>query len=150
MKYFTIQELCKSSTAEKYHISNTPSPEIQRNLISLVERILDPLREALGKPVFVSSGYRSEQLNEKVGGSKTSQHMMGEAADLYLKTGSNLEIAKKILELHLPYDQLILEKGDITSPSWIHVSYSDRQRRQCMYFNGKKYLRCSEDLIKRL
>ena len=82
MKYFTIKELCKSSTAVQKKIDNTPNSEIVNNLEKLVEYILDPLREKYGKPIIVNSGYRSQALNKAVNGSKTSQHMKGLAADI--------------------------------------------------------------------
>ena len=72
MKYFTIKELCKSSTAEQKKIDNTPNSEVVNNLEKLVEHILDPLREAYKKPIIVTSGFRSAELNAKSNGSKTS------------------------------------------------------------------------------
>ena len=77
MKYFTIKELCKSNTAIKYGIDNTPTPEVEQNLIALIENVLDPLREAWGSPIIINSGYRCPILNKAVGGSKTSSHMSG-------------------------------------------------------------------------
>jgi uncharacterized protein YcbK (DUF882 family) len=77
MKYFTIKELCKSSTATSCGITNVPNKEIERNLEELVHFILDPLREAYGKSIKVNSGYRCPELNKIIGGSKTSQHMKG-------------------------------------------------------------------------
>jgi uncharacterized protein YcbK (DUF882 family) len=74
MKYFTIKELTKSGTALRHGINNTPDKKSLRNLEKLIDFILDPLREAYGKPIVVSSGYRCEKLNRIVGGAKTSQH----------------------------------------------------------------------------
>ena len=87
MKYFTINELCWSETASKYKIKNTPTEEIKEHLSELVENVLDPLREAWGGPIIVSSGYRFPELNQKVGGSKTSSHMSGYAVDLVPENG---------------------------------------------------------------
>lgn len=81
MKHFTIQELCKSTVAEERLIDNTPSDVITEQLTALVDNILDPLRDAYGSPIFVSSGYRSVQLNMVVGGVNSSQHRLGQAAD---------------------------------------------------------------------
>src|SRR5690606_11146330 len=86
---------------------------------------LDPLREAIGRPVNVSSGFRNEAVNRLVGGSKTSQHRFGEAADINVPGMSVTEVIAKIKELKLPFDQVIDEFG-----SWVHVSYGPRQRRQ--------------------
>ena len=85
MKYFTIKELCNSSTAVKLNIDNTPNSEIVNNLEQLVYYILDPLREAFGKAIYVNSGYRCLNLNKAVGGSDTSQHCFGLAADITAK-----------------------------------------------------------------
>lgn len=126
MKYFTINELCKSETASKHKIDNTPSAEIITNLTLLVNNILDPLREAWGRPIIVTSGYRCKALNKIVGGVPTSQHQQGQAADI--STGS-IEENKKLfdlaIKLKLPFDQIIDEYGY----KWVHISYSPRNRR---------------------
>lgn len=129
MKYFTINELCKSTTAQQNRIDNTPSLEIVKNLEQLVTNILDPLREAWGKPIFVTSGYRCKKLNAKVGGSKTSQHVLGQAVDIKTDSVSNnKKLFQLIQSLKLPYDQLINEYNY----SWVHVSFGPRNRRQIL------------------
>lgn len=140
MKYFTIDEMCKSNTAKARKIDNTPTEEVKKNLQNLIEYILDPLREKYGKPIIVSSGYRSDKLNRAVGGSKTSQHRFGQAADIHAVVNSrknNMEIFKLIKDMKLPYDQLIYEYGDNTGPDWVHVSYGPRNRRQIVYVKKK-------------
>jgi uncharacterized protein YcbK (DUF882 family) len=130
MHYFTIKELCSSSTAARKKIDNTPNSEIVYNLTQLVENILDPLRKEYGKPIQVNSGYRCDLLNKAIGGSPTSQHCLGLAADI--TAGSKLENRKLFIlaqKLHLPYDQLIDESGY----SWIHISYSDNPRKQILH-----------------
>ena len=130
MKFFTIKELCKSSTATLKRIDNTPNAEIVNNLEQLVDNILDPLREEYGKPIKVNSGYRSQALNDAVGGSKTSQHKYGLAADI--TAGSRLENKKLFIlvqKMNLPFDQLIDEK----SYSWIHISFSKNPRKQILH-----------------
>ena len=108
MKYFTIKELCKSSTATLKRIDNTPNSEIVNNLEQLVDNILDPLREKYGKPIKVNSGFRCPELNKIVGGSKTSQHLTGFAADITAGTVSeNKKLFDLIQQLDLPFDQLI-------------------------------------------
>lgn len=130
MKYFTMKELTKSSTADKLGIDNTPTPEASVALSNLVTHVLDPLREMYGKPITVNSGYRCTKLNAAVGGAKTSQHMRGEAADI--TAGSKTE-NKKLFELirdNLPFDQLI----DESNYSWVHVSYvsTSKNRKQIL------------------
>lgn len=130
MKYFTIKELCKSSTATAKKIDNTPNSEIVSNLENLVEYILDPLREKYGKPIMVNSGYRSPALNKAVNGSKTSQHMKGLAADITAgSVTKNKVLFNLVQELNLPFDQLIDEKKF----RWIHVSYSNKPRKQILH-----------------
>lgn len=120
MKYFTINELSLSSTAQKYLIDNTPDKPSIANMTLLVDHILDPIREAWGKPIKINSGYRSKALNSKIGGSKTSDHMLGRAADITAgSTTQNKKLFDLILTLGLQYDQLIDEKGY----KWIHISY---------------------------
>lgn len=136
MKYFTIQELCKSDTATKRGIDNKPGLIEEANLINLVNYILDPLREAYGKPIRVNSGYRSAALNKAIGGAATSQHMSGQAADI--TAGSRKENQKLfdlIQKIKLPFDQLIFEKGSVKEgPDWVHVSFNPaRDRRQILY-----------------
>ena len=148
MKYFSIKELCYSDTALKYKISNTATKEIEYNLTKLVDAVLDPLRELYGKAIHVSSGYRCEALNKKVGGSSTSQHKYGQAADLQVlnKDGSvNTSETRKLYDLavknKLPFDQIILEKGTMQNPIWVHISYDEKRgRRQKLYYNGKSYI----------
>lgn len=119
MKYFTIKELTKSSTAETKGIDNTPTPEVERNLTALVDNILDGVREIYGKPITVNSGYRCPELNKAVGGSATSDHVKGFAADI---TGGSKEENERLFYLikyNFNFKQLIDEKDF----SWVHVSY---------------------------
>ena len=119
MKYFTLKELTRSTTATAKGIDNTPTPEVEKNLTLLVENVLDPLREIYGKPITVNSGYRCPELNKSVGGSKTSDHVKGFAADI---TGGSKEENERIFNIikhNFHFKQLIDEKGF----SWVHVSY---------------------------
>ena len=132
MKYFTINELCASSTAARLGIKNVPDEEVKSNLIALVDNILDPLRDSYGKPIIVSSGYRSLSLNRILGGSKTSQHVKGQAADISCTNTSlegNKEIFDLILSMNLPFDQLIYEFGNDVGPAWVHISFSKNANR---------------------
>jgi hypothetical protein len=133
MKYFTIAELSNSATAKKRGLDNTPSQAVVANLTKLVDNVLDPLREAWGRPITVSSGYRSPNLNVAVGGVKNSQHVQGQAADLVAGSrAENKSLFELILKLKLPFDQLIYEKGNAQGPQWIHVSYAATNRRQVL------------------
>ena len=131
MKYFTIKELTKSDTALRRGISNVPNEQQENNLRKLVETILDPLREKYGKPIIVTSGFRCKKLNKILGGSKTSQHQTGEAVDIR-SVQDTIEENKKIFdlikEMDLPFDQLINEYNY----DWIHVSCSDKNRKQIL------------------
>lgn len=132
MKHFTIYELTKSATASRKGIDNTPDEGAIKNLIRLVDNILDPLREAWGAPIIVTSGYRCGRLNKAVGGAAKSQHQYGQAADIRTvsdKPEDNKKLFDLIRELKLPYDQLIDEYGY----NWVHVSYSSRNRRQILH-----------------
>ena len=129
MKYFTIKELSHSDTAVARGIDNYPAAEAIPNLPKLVENVLDPLREKYGKPIRVSSGYRSAILNRSVNGATSSQHRLGEAADITV--GSKEENRKlfEIIRLELPFDQLIDERDF----SWVHVSFREgRNRKQVL------------------
>ena len=133
MKYFTIQELTASATAKRKGIDNTPDVKAVASLTALVANVLDPLREAYGKPIVVTSGYRCPKLNRAVGGVARSQHTKGEAADIRTLSNrrwENDQLFKLIVKLKLPFDQLIDEHGY----SWIHVSYSEgKNRRQVLH-----------------
>lgn len=133
MKYFTIEELCQSETAEKLKINNNPTQEIIEHLELLIECLLDPIREAWGSAIIINSGYRCEELNKAVGGSKTSVHKLGWSADIRPKNGKMEEFKKFIVEFIQTriWDQCILEKSGNTE--WVHISLfnnSGKQRRQ--------------------
>ena len=127
MKWFSIKELSHSDTATAKRIDNTPSRSVVENLEALVFNVLDPLREAYGKPITVSSGYRNDVINMLVGGEETSQHKTGEAADITTGTKEGNKWLYDYIFRHLPYDQLI----DEYDYSWVHVSYTEhRTNRQ--------------------
>lgn len=133
MKYFTIKELSASTEARKMGIDNTPTAEAVDKLTALVEAVLDPLRNRYGHPIHVSSGYRCPRLNKAKGGSATSQHMTGEAADIYVTSAKDKAMLFSLIYYLLPFDQLIWERGTYEAPAWIHVSYREgRNRRECL------------------
>lgn len=121
MRYFTFQEFERSDTAYKLAIDNTMPEAARKNVAALVDTVLDPLREAWGGPISVSSGYRCPELNRNIkNASKTSQHMTGEAADISVGNPvDNRRLAQKLLDLKLPFDQLINEHDW----AWVHVSF---------------------------
>lgn len=138
MKYFTISELLRSDTAIARKIWNGANREQEDNLTALVAAILDPLRTAYGKPIRISSGFRCPALNRAIGGVANSQHMRGEAADIDLgSTTENRKLAKLIVDMKLPFDQLI----DEANYAWIHVSYKRKgdNRGQILRMRGGKY-----------
>ena len=131
MRWFALKEFVKSNTAARLGINNNPSEDVKKNIELLVEKILDPLREKFGKPIIVTSGYRCKELNKAVGGAAKSQHMSGEAADIRTVEDSksaNKELFNLIIELGLPFDQLINEHDY----DWVHVSYGKSNRRMIL------------------
>lgn len=127
MKHFTISEFIRSNTAINKKIWNGANREQEDNLIALVDAVLDPVREMYGKPIHVSSGFRCPQINGSLpNSSKKSQHMSGEAADIYTDAGikGNFDIGQLIAKLG-KFDQLIFEDvgTDDMLPLWIHVSW---------------------------
>lgn len=144
-KHFTMAEFTRSQTAIRRGINNRPTPAHLEAMKLLCERVLEPVREHFGKPVRITSGYRSAALNRKIGGSQTSQHSRGEAADFEIPGIDNRTVAKWIRD-NLRFDQLILEGAKRGDPNagWIHVSYrGDRARMDVLTatFPGPKYSR---------
>lgn len=135
MKYFTIDELCASDTARRKGIDNTPNADARLRMQILIEQLLDPIRAAWGGPITVNSGYRSPELNKKVGGVSNSQHLKGEAADITVGSQeANKQLFDLIVELQkagkIAFDQLI----DESNYAWVHVSYrAGRNRGQILH-----------------
>ena len=130
MHHFTISELCRSATAAQKGIDNTPSPDIRQKLQTLIEELLDPVREAWGGTMTVNSGYRCPALNRAVGGVATSQHQKGEAADLNAgNPAKNKMLFDKIVDMQkaglIQFDQLI----DEANYQWVHISYRKGNNR---------------------
>jgi len=127
-RHFTLQELTHSNTATAEGIPNHPGPAEVAALRALCARVLDPLREALGKPITINCAYRGPVLNRRVGGVPNSQHLTGQAADLQSPQATVLELFKLTISLGLPYDQVIYEARSATS-KWLHVSHVDGVNR---------------------
>ena len=137
-KNFTLSELVASPTAKKRGILNEPDAKQLAALRLIVEKVLQPLRDGIDKPIKVTSGLRVPALNKAIGGSVTSQHCKGEAADIQMsgKTG-NAKLFHYIKE-NLVFDQLIWEFGTDSNPDWVHVSYSAKGNRGEMLVAYKK------------
>ena len=123
---FSLHEMCKSETALRLNIDNTPDETETENLRLLCENVLQPVRDHYGKGVKVNSGYRSPELNSSpaVGGSKTSDHCKGMAADIEIPGVANADLAQFIMD-NLSYTQLILEfyTQGIPDSGWVHISF---------------------------
>jgi hypothetical protein len=123
-KNFTLAEMTKSETALRYDMDNTPSEQEIAALKLLAEKVLQPVRDHFGRGVKVNSGFRHPDVNAKVGGSKTSDHCRGQAADIEIPGVPNAELAEWIKD-NLEFRQLILEfyTPGIPDSGWVHVSY---------------------------
>jgi zinc D-Ala-D-Ala carboxypeptidase len=121
---FTLKELTKSDTATRLGIDNTPDEATIENIKLLCQEVLQPIRDHFGKSVTVNSCFRSPESNAAVGGSKTSDHCLGRAADIEIDGIPNPELAQWIMD-NLDYTQLILEFYTQGQPNsgWVHVSY---------------------------
>jgi hypothetical protein len=127
-RFFSLDELTRSDTAQREGIPNVPAEAQISNLQALCRAVLDPLRTAVGLPVKVNSGYRSPTLNRRIGGVSNSQHVDGMAADIQAPGIPVLSLFKRIIELRLPFDQLIYEAvNDRTK--WVHVSHNSAGNR---------------------
>lgn len=140
-KNFTLEEFIKSQQADRLGIDNTPTAQHLDNARILCERVVQRVRDHFG-PTVINSGYRNATLNRAVGGSDTSQHCRGEAADIEVPGKTNHEVAKWI-EANLEFDQLILEgyKAGVVGSGWVHVSYVNGKNRKSVltaeFVNGK-------------
>lgn len=146
MKHFTFQEFERSDTAARLKIDNRMPELVEAHVVELVDILLDPLREAWGSPLIVTSGYRCSALNDAVGGSKTSAHTAGWAADLV--PGDHRWSAEELIDFAvewittngLPFDQLIDERSG--GSRWLHVGIRNlrgEQRRQILLYKDGKY-----------
>ena len=137
-KNFTLYEMTFSPVANAKGINNTPSQPAIKNLKALCEHVLQPLRNMVGVPVKVTSGFRCAALNAKLkGASKTSQHMTGQAADIIVP-GIKLKTVFNLIKENLPFDQLLFEYASDGS-CWIHVSYVEGYNRKHWIDNYKAY-----------
>lgn len=134
-EHFTMDELVHSQLADRLGLENIPPKDVAANLIELASE-LENVRSLLGHSILISSGYRSAKVNEALGGSATSAHMKGYAADFICPGfGSPFSVARAIAESDLKFDQLIREYG------WVHISFDPKMRRQLLTKNsaGESY-----------
>jgi hypothetical protein len=133
--HLDLSEVIRSDSAKRNGISNMPTGEHIANFMLLAEKIFEPIREHFGVPIHISSGYRSKELNAKIGGSATSQHCKGQAVDIDMDGStngvSNADVFNFIKD-NLPFDQLIWEFGNEDNPDWVHVSYVPNGRKQIL------------------
>ncbi|MBL7883990.1 MAG: peptidase M15A [Bacteroidia bacterium] len=123
---FSLHELL-TTDHRKFDLEQyNPPPEVIENLRALCIHVLQPLRDATGSPIKINSGYRCPSLNKAINGSKTSQHMTGHAADIIDLTNGNEFLYRKIVELKLPFDQMIDEFGF----RWVHISFDPKRNRR--------------------
>lgn len=147
MKHFTLSEFAVSGSYPQ--LVTKPTGKIAEAIEALVDNVLDPIREKLGKAITVTSGYRNAKLNKAVGGASTSQHTKGEAADIITGNAQsdNMAIVNALLALKIPFDQCIMEKttrmtsGKITACRWVHISYKKDgpNRNEILAWDGKTY-----------
>jgi zinc D-Ala-D-Ala carboxypeptidase len=131
-KYTTLQEVIKSNMASVLQIQNIPNSEQIANLKLVCTEIFDKVREHFGIPIGITSGFRSAELNQRIGGSKSSQHLQGKALDIdgdLLGGVCNKDIFE-FIKNNCTFDQLIWEFGTENSPDWVHVSYNKGVNRK--------------------
>jgi hypothetical protein len=136
-EHLDLSEVTRSDSAKRRGISNEPTAEHLENFKKLAENVFEPIRKHFGKPIHISSGYRSKALNAAIGGSATSQHCTGEAIDIDMDGSSNGVTNKMVfdyIKANLNFDQLIWEFGTKDNPDWVHVSYEStgKQRKQVL------------------
>ena len=122
---FSFTELLYSNTAEQYRIKNIPNAEEMDNLLELIVYCIQPIRNKLKRPMIISSGYRCEELNNKIGGVKDSQHTKGQAVDFKVNGMTAKEVIDFIVKNNFEFDQLINEHN-----MWVHISYAKGKNRK--------------------
>lgn len=133
-KYFTPDEMIHSDTADRLGIDNSPACDVIDNLDRLVTRVLDNLRDGWGRPIIVTSGYRCKELNAAVGGTRNSQHLKGQAADIISDDFDEFRRFVRRWCKDNEFDQCIFEHSG--NSEWIHISYVEgRNRRQMLDLN---------------
>ena len=137
-KYFALDEMIASQTATRRHIDNTPNADQMENLKDTC-RQADAVREYLGGPMFISSGFRSPKLNAAIGGARTSSHLRGEAMDFTCPSfGTPKEVFAALKESGIQFDQLILEYPE-SKGAWVHIGFGSEMRNEKLVYDGHSY-----------
>ncbi len=136
-EHLDLSEVVRSESAKRKGISNMPTPEHIANFKILAEKVFEPIRIHFRCPIIISSGYRSKELNQAIGGSSTSQHCTAEAIDIDMDGTPNGVTNRMVFDYikdNLEFDQLIYEFGNSENPDWVHVSYEStgKQRKQIL------------------
>jgi hypothetical protein len=142
--HLNLAVVTRSDTAKRHGIDNTPTAEHLENFKLLAEKVFEPIRLHFKKPIFISSGYRSKELNDFIKGSASSQHCKGQAIDIDMD-GTNGGVTNKMvfdfIKDRLDFDPLIWEFGTDANPDWVHVSYTKtgnrKQKLKAVRTNGK-------------
>ena len=141
-KHFKLEEFTKSQIAARNSLKNIPGAGEVKNLENICYEVLEPVRAKFSKPVMINSGFRSLEVNRKLGSSDSSQHTKGQAVDFEIGGVHNLKVAHWVKD-NCDFDQLILEfyQPDLKNAGWIHVSYNEKStnRKQVLTFDGKSY-----------
>jgi len=124
---FRLEEFLLSQTATRHGIDMTPTEKVIQRIQVLVDSCLQPLRDSLGATLYISSGFRPMALNQLIGGSVTSAHQFGEAADFQVAGFTPLEVCLRVVELELPFDQVIHEFGQ-----WTHLGIAKKPRGELL------------------
>lgn len=122
---FKLSELIHSDKANQYNINNMPDINSLDNLLDLIHFCLQPVRDKIGKPMIITSGFRCPEVNKLVGGKTNSQHLKGQAADFIIKGMTPQQIIFKIATMGIEYDQLINEYD-----KWVHISFNKGKNRK--------------------
>ena len=136
-EHLSLAEVTRSETAKRKGVSNMPTEQHIANFKLLAEKVFEPIRNHFGKPIHISSGYRSAALNKAIGGAASSQHCTGEAIDIDMDGHAGGITNKMVFDYikdNLEFDQLIWEFGTDANPDWVHVSYEStgKQRKQIL------------------
>ena len=135
--YISLNEILKSNTALRLNVDNTKITDDQLyNFKKLGAKVFDPLREWVGGPIKINSGFRSPELNKAIGGSSNSQHCFGEAIDM--DAGEDNYKLFNWIKNNVAFDQLIWEFGTDSNPNWIHISYTERRPNRQMILKTYK------------
>lgn len=133
-KHFSLNEFLRSETGDRLGIDNVPSDDDIENMKMLCDGLLEPIRSMVQSSIFISSGYRSPTLNRQIGGSSTSDHCLGKAADFVVRGKNCRDVAHLIINSGMVFNQLILEYPSENQPNgvWLHISFKEGNKREVL------------------